>query len=231
MLSIIIPVANEAHNLRRLLPDLNKKFPEAEVIVADGGSVDGSPRVVEQFSFARLIESPRGRARQMNAGAREAKGEVLLFLHADTFLPERASEAIRSALADSQTLAGRFEFRLDNPGLVLRVIASIVNFLRSHPTWIATGDQALFVRRKIFDEMGGYPEIALMEDVEFTKALTRRGSLAYLPLPATTSARKWERDGVLWTVLLMLSLRVMHFLRVDPTKLCQLYHGYAPPAK
>ena len=231
MLSIIIPVADEAHNLRRLLPDLNKKFPEAEVIVVDGGSVDGSPRVVEQFPFARLIESARGRARQMNAGAREAKGEILLFLHADTFLPERASEAIRSALADSQTLGGRFEFRLDNPGPIFQVIASIVNFLRSRPTWMATGDQALFVRRKIFDEIGGYPEIALMEDVEFTKALTRRGSLAYLSLPATTSARKWERDGVVWTVLLMLRLRVMHFLRVDPTKLCELYHGYAPPAK
>ncbi|MFQ5656347.1 MAG: TIGR04283 family arsenosugar biosynthesis glycosyltransferase [Candidatus Methylomirabilales bacterium] len=231
MLSIIIPIANEAHNLRRLLPDLHRKFPETDIIVVDGGSVDGSPRVVEQFPFARLVVSPRGRARQMNAGAQEGKGEVLLFLHGDTLLPERASEAVRAALADPQTVGGRFEFRLDNPGFVFQIITHVTNFLRSRPTWIATGDQALFVRRKIFDEMGGYPDIALMEDVEFTKALTRRGNLACLPLPATTSARKWERDGVLWTVLLMLSLRVMHFLRVDPTKLCELYYGYAPPAK
>lgn len=229
MISIIIPTVNEAHNLRRLLPDLSKKFPGAEVIVVDGGSIDGTPQVVEQFPFARCCVSPRGRARQMNAGAQQARGEILLFLHADTFLPNGAWEAIRTALADSQVVGGRFELHLDSSRPIYQPITYLMNLLRSRPDLIATGDQALFVRRRIFTEVDGYPEIPLMEDVEFIKHLKRQGNIAYLPIPATTSTRKWEREGVLQTAVLMLAIRLLHFVRVSPARLHQLYYGYTLP--
>lgn len=227
LLSIIIPVVNEAHNLRRLLPELPQKCPGAEVIVVDGGSADDTQAVVKQFPFARLVVSRRGRARQMNAGAREARGEILLFLHADTFLPDGAPETIQAALADTRIVGGRFDVRLDSPRLIFQVITFFMN-LRSRLTSIATGDQALFVKKKIFDEMDGYPEIALMEDVEFATRLKRRGGIACLPIPVTTSVRKWERDGVLWTVLLMWTLRLLYFFGVSPSWLHQLYYGHAP---
>ena len=231
MLSIIIPAVNEAHNLRRLLPALSKSFPGVEVIVVDGGSIDGSPQVVQGFPFARFLETPRGRARQMNAGAREAQGEILLFLHADTFLPHGAFEAIRAALADPQIVGGRFAFHLDSSRPIYRPITGVMNLLRSRPDLIATGDQALFVRRKIFIEMDGYPEIPLMEDVEFIKNLKQRGSIAYLRLAATTSTRKWEREGVFQTAFLMLAIRLLHLCRVSPAKLHQLYYGYTLPGE
>lgn len=230
-LSIIIPAVNEAHNLRRLLPDLSKKFPGAEVIVVDGGSIDGSAQAVQHFAFARFLETPRGRARQMNAGAGEARGDILLFLHADTFLPPGAFEAIKAAFTDPQVVGGRFEFHLDSSRPIYRPITYVMNLLRSRPDLIATGDQALFVKRKIFIEMNGYPEIPLMEDVEFIKSLKRRGGIAHLRLAATTSTRKWEREGVLYTAGLMLALRLLHFFRVSPARLHQLYYGYTLPGE
>ncbi len=228
MLSIIIPVVDEAHNLRRLLPDLPAKCPGAEVIVVDGGSIDGTAQVVEQFPSVRFVASRRGRARQMNAGAREAGGDILLFLHADTFLPDGASEAIRDALADPGVVGGRFDIRLDSGRRIFQVIAYFIN-LRSRLTWIATGDQALFVRKTIFTEMNGFPKIPLMEDVELTKRLKRRGSIACLRLPVIASVRKWERDGVVWTILLMWTLRLLYFFGASPARLHELYYGYAPP--
>ena len=228
MLSIIIPVFNEADNVRRLLRDLPEKCPGAEVIVVDGGSTDGSREVMEQFPFARLVVSRQGRARQMNAGAREARGEIFLFLHADTILPDGASRAIEASLVESHIVAGWFDVRLDSPRPIFQAITFFMN-LRSRLTSIVTGDQALFVRKQIFGEMDGYPEIALMEDVEFTKRLKRMGSLASLPLAVTTSVRKWERDGILRTILLMWTLRLLYFFGASPSWLHQLYYGYPPP--
>jgi rSAM/selenodomain-associated transferase 2 len=229
MLSIVIPVLNEASNLERLLPDLSRKCPGAEVIVVDGGSTDGTAEVVAQYPIARLIVSPRGRSRQMNAGAREARGEILLFLHADTRLPDGSAEAIRAALADPRVVAGRFDVRLDNPRVTFRIIAFFIN-LRSRLSRIATGDQGLFLRQGIFAEMGGYPEIPLMEDVEFSKRLKRRGAIACLRLAVTASARKWEREGVIGTVLLMWVLRLLYFCGVSPSRLHRLYYGHFPPS-
>jgi rSAM/selenodomain-associated transferase 2 len=230
MLSVIIPVLNEAPNLERLLPDLPDKCPGAEVIVVDGGSTDGTLQVVERFPFARPVMSPRGRARQMNAGAHEAQGEVLLFLHADTVLPHGATEAIREALADPHIVGGRFDINLESPRLAIQVIAFFMN-LRSRLTRIATGDQAIFVRQKMFAEMGGYHDIPLMEDVEFTKRLKRRGHIACLPLRVTASVRKWEQEGLLRTVLLMWTLRLLYFFGVSPARLHLLYYGHAPSAE
>lgn len=227
MLSIIIPVLNEAPNLQRLLPILPQKCPSAEVIVVDGGSSDGTREVLQQFPLARLVASTRGRARQMNAGAREARGEILLFLHADTFLPDGAEQAILMALGDPRIAGGRFDVRFDSSRVIFQAIAFLMNF-RSRLTWIATGDQALFVRQTIFAEMGGYPDIPLMEDVEFSKNLRRHGGIACLRLPVTASPRKWEREGVVRTVLLMWTLRLLYFFGASPARLHRFYYGHPP---
>ncbi len=226
-LSVIIPVLNEGAHVERLLRDLPEKCPRAEVIVVDGGSTDGTLQVVERFPFARPVVSQRGRARQMNTGAQEAQAEILLFVHADTVLPYGASEAIRDAMADPRTVGGRFDINLESPRLALQVIAFFMN-LRSRLTRISTGDQAIFVRQKIFAEMGGYPNIPLMEDVEFTKRLKRRGRIACLPLPVTASVRKWEQEGVVRTVVLMWTVRLLYFFGMSPSRLHRFYYGHPP---
>jgi rSAM/selenodomain-associated transferase 2 len=223
-LSIIVPVLEEAENLERLLPHLLERCPGAEVIVVDGGSTDRSAQVVAASPHARRLASERGRARQMNAGARAARGDVLLFLHADTLLPEGAAPAIARVLGDPAVVGGRFDVRFANPRRAFRVIAAFMNW-RSRLTGIATGDQAIFVRRDAFEALGGYPDIPLMEDVEFSARLRRRGRIACLRSRVITSARKWEREGVVRTVLLMWALRLLHFLRVDPARLHRWYYG------
>jgi rSAM/selenodomain-associated transferase 2 len=160
----------------------------------------------------------------MNAGVAAAHGDVLLFLHADTALPDGAGRAIRAALADPAVVAGRFDVRLDSRRPLLRVVAWMMN-RRSRLTGISTGDQAIFVRRAVFDALGGYANIPLMEDVELTRRLKRRGRLAALPLRVTTSARKWEREGAIRTIVLMWSLRLCYALGVAPARLHRWYYG------
>ncbi len=223
MLSIIIPTLNEAERLLELLLHLQAICPGAEIIVTDGGSWDGSQDVVHRFPQVRLVSSARGRARQMNAGAGAAAGEILLFLHADTRLPAGAHAAVVEALADPAVVGGRFDVRFDNPRLVFRAIASTMN-LRSRVSGIFTGDQAIFVKREVFAALGGYPDIPLMEDVELTRLLKRRGRLAGLRLQVTTSARKWEQEGVLRTVLLMWTLRLLHLMGAPPDRLHRMYY-------
>ena len=226
-LSIVIPALDEAPNLSRLLPDLARGCPDAEVIVVDGGSRDGTADVVARHPGARLLASERGRARQMNAGARAAAGEVLLFLHADTWLPEGAAAAIEDALADTDVVGGRFDVRFDSARAIFSLIAWFMN-TRSRLTGIATGDQAIFVRRETFEALGGYQDIPLMEDVELSRLLKRHGRLRALPLAVTTSARKWEREGALRTVLLMWALRLLYFCGVAPARLHRWYYGIPP---
>ncbi len=223
MLSIIIPVLNEADSLERLLSHLVAVCPGAEVIVADGGSSDGGAAVLHRFPGIRLVGSCRGRACQMNAGASAATGDVLLFLHADTRLPAGATAAIEEALRDARVVGGRFDVRLASERLLLRVVGGMMN-LRSRLTGISTGDQAIFVRRDVFGAMGGYAEIPLMEDVEFTGRVKRRGRLAALRLRVTTSARKWEREGILRTIALMWMLRFLYVAGVSPARLHRWYY-------
>jgi rSAM/selenodomain-associated transferase 2 len=224
MLSIVIPTLNEAAALRRLLPELSQTFPEAEAIVVDGGSTDGTQDLVRRFPRVRLIEAARGRARQMNAGARVAGGGTLLFLHADTALPPGAHGAIQDALRLPGVVGGRFDVRFDNPRPIFNLIATMMN-LRSRLTGIATGDQAIFVRRRIFERVEGYPDIPLMEDVEFSRRLKRQGRIACLRLRVITSARKWEREGALRTIALMWALRLLYWAGVAPTRLHRWYYG------
>jgi rSAM/selenodomain-associated transferase 2 len=223
-LSIVIPALDEAANLAGLLPDLARACPGAEVLVVDGGSRDGTVDVVARHPDVRLLTAARGRARQMNAGAAVAAGDALLFLHADTRLPEGAVGAIRESLGWPGVVGGRFDVRFDSARPVLRVVAWLMN-VRSRLSGICTGDQAIFVRRPDFDAVGGYPDIPLMEDIELSRRLKRCGRLHALRLRVTTSARKWEREGPLRTIALMWALRLLHFCGVDPARLHRWYYG------
>lgn len=228
LLSVIIPALNEAATLHHLLPDLATACSQAEIIVVDGGSTDNTPEVVRTFPSVRRIEASRGRASQMNAGAAFATGQIFLFLHADTVLPPGAQAAVSNALRDPGVVGGRFDVRFDNPRAAFRIIAGLMN-LRSRLSGIATGDQAIFVRKQTFDRMGGYADIPLMEDVEFTRRLKRQGRLACLRLRVTTAARKWEREGVVRTIVLMWIMRFLYAAGISPARLHRYYYD-APPA-
>jgi rSAM/selenodomain-associated transferase 2 len=223
-LSIVIPALNESANLARNLPRLLRGEPDAEVVVVDGGSEDDSRETVAGLPPVRWLVSDRGRARQMNAGALATRGDVLLFLHADTVLPDGASAAIREALIDPAVIGGRFDVCLDSPRLLLAIVGWMMN-QRSRLTRISTGDQAIFVRRATFEAVGGFADIPLMEDIDFTRRVKRQGRMAALRLRVTTSARKWEREGVVRTIVLMWTLRLLYALGVSPTRLHRWYYG------
>jgi len=227
MLSIIIPVLDEAENLARLLPEITRQCAEAEIIVVDGGSVDRTVDVARACPWVRYLSSERGRARQMNTGARAALGDVFLFLHADTALPGEAPAAIAEALADPGVAGGRFDVRFSSDRWPFRVIAAFMNS-RSRVTRIATGDQAMFVRRRLFETLGGFPDIPLMEDIELSRRLKRVGRVSCLRLKVCTSSRKWQREGILRTVLLMWTLRLLYFCGVDPVRLHACYYRRPP---
>jgi rSAM/selenodomain-associated transferase 2 len=193
----------------------------------DGGSTDATAATAARFPGVRILVSPRGRARQMNAGARAARGEVLLFLHADTRLPEGALAAVEAAVSEPGVVAGRFDVRFDNARPVFRMIAWFMN-RRSRWSGISTGDQAMFVCREVFEAVGGYPEMPLMEDVELCRRLKRRGRIAALRLRVTTSARKWEREGAVRTIVLMWALRLLYMAGVAPARLHRWYYRREP---
>jgi rSAM/selenodomain-associated transferase 2 len=213
----VVPVLNEAAGIRAALEALAPLRARGhEVIVADGGSEDGTADLARPLCD-RVIVAPRGRALQMNAGARVAEGDVLLFLHADTVLPPDASEVISQSTANS--VWGRFDVEIEGRHPMLKVVAWSMN-LRSRLTGIATGDQAIFVRR---DAFAGFPGIPLMEDVAFSKAMKRRGAPACLRSRVRTSGRRWESRGVLRTVFLMWRLRLAYALGADPARLAEKY--------
>ena len=186
------------------------------MIVADGGSSDGTVELAAQLCD-RVVAAPRGRARQMNAAARLARGDALLFLHADSFLPERADALVLAALRTHAW--GRFDVVIDGRAPLLALIGCAMN-VRSRLSGIATGDQAIFVRRDVF---AGFPEIALMEDIAFSKRMKRLGRPACLSAKVRTSGRRWESRGVLRTVGLMWRLRLAYFLGAHPDDLARRY--------
>ncbi|HWM44521.1 MAG TPA: TIGR04283 family arsenosugar biosynthesis glycosyltransferase [Burkholderiales bacterium] len=217
-LSVVIPALNEARGIRAALEALAPLRARGhEVIVADGGSTDGTVQLASG-SCTQVLTTPRGRALQMNAAARAATGEMLLFLHADTRLPPQADELVQASLKEH--LWGRFDVEIEGRHPLLKVVACAMN-LRSRLTGIATGDQAIFVRREAFP---GFPEIALMEDVAFCKRMKRLGPPACRREKALTSGRRWEARGVLRTILLMWRLRLMYFLGADPEDLSRIYY-------
>lgn len=205
-LSIIVPVLDEADNLPALLARLVPlRACGTEIIVVDGGSRDDSPSLVARANVT-LIRSPAGRARQMNAGAARASGDALLFLHADTALPALADRIIVAALAAGPKSWGRFDVSITGRSPMLGVVAAMMN-LRSRLTGIATGDQAIFVTRKAFDAVGGFPDLPLMEDIELSRRLKRVSPPICLRQRVLTSGRRWETRGVWRTIFLMWRLR------------------------
>lgn len=222
--AVILPVRNEAGVLEAMLADLLARHDPLEVIVVDGGSCDATRAIANDFSSrypVRVLDAPTGRALQMNAGAAVAKADILLFLHADTRLPPGALERVRMAIGDRR-LWGRFDARLDGSRPAYRVIERFMNW-RSVVSGIATGDQAIFVRRDVFESLGGYAPIALMEDIELSRRLKRRGRPARIVEAVTTSVRRWERYGVARTVLRMWWLRLLFRLGVSPARLARWY--------
>jgi len=227
-LSIVMPVLDEAESLGAVLAPLAAwRAAGHELIVADGGSRDGSREIARPLCD-RLVEAPRGRASQMNAGARTASGAALLFLHADTHLPPDAPTLILAALADG-AVWGRFDVRVQGRSRLLPLVSRMIN-LRSRLTGVATGDQAMFMRRDVFERLGGFADLPLMEDVEMSKRLRVLGAPACLRGPALTSGRRWDRRGAAATILLMWRLRAEYFLGADPRRLA-LKYGYAPRDK
>lgn len=223
-LTIVVPVLNEAGRIQEALQALQPLRSRGhQVIVVDGGSVDSTCDLAASLAD-RVLATPPGRAVQMNAGAKASLGGALLFLHADTRLPEYADELIAAAL--SRHCWGRFDVKIDSPHPLLAVVGGMMN-LRSRLTGIATGDQSLFMTRPAFEAAGGFPVISLMEDVALCATLKHAGPPACLSAKVVTSARRWERHGVFATVVLMWRLRLMYFLGADPDKLAKLYAGEA----
>ena len=224
-LSIVMPVLNEAAAIEAALNALSPlRARGAEVIVVDGGSSDRTADLARPLAD-KVLSAPRGRASQMNAGAAAAAGDVLLFLHADTRLPEGADRLILDGLARARRSWGRFDVRFAEGGL-LRLVAIMMN-TRSRLTGIATGDQAVFVTRAAFERAGRFPPIALMEDVALSARLKRLSRPLCLAARVTASGRRWRQHGLMRTILLMWQLRIAFFFGRDPATLARQY-GYAP---
>ena len=221
-LSIIIPCLNEQKGIALFIHELQKLRPQCELILVDGGSGDKTVQIAEPF-VDHLIHSPCGRAQQMNAGAKKASSNVLIFLHADTFLPDDAVSQIQQALQDGYRW-GRFDIRLIGGHWFLPVISYFMN-LRSALSGITTGDQALFIDKSLFQQVGYYPNIAIMEDIALAKNLKKHEKPFRVYSCVHSSARRWVQSGVYKTILLMWCLRLQYFLGIDPKQLAQQYQG------
>jgi rSAM/selenodomain-associated transferase 2 len=224
--SVIIPVLNEEASIAASLLALAPlRTCGVEVIVVDGGSAD---RTIEKAHphADRVLQAPRGRGVQMNAGAQAARGDTLLFLHADTRLPPNADQLVVKGLERSRRQWGRFDVKIKGRSALLPIVAALMN-TRSRLSGIATGDQAMFVRRQTFLQVGGFADIPLMEDIALSRQLKRLSRPLCLSAPVLTSGRRWDEHGPLRTILLMWRLRLGFLLGAKPDALARRY-GYVP---
>ncbi|NER30019.1 MAG: glycosyltransferase family 2 protein [Symploca sp. SIO1C4] len=219
-ISIIIPVLNEASKIAETLANAYNAS-NVEVIVVDGGSQDQTIEIALSFG-AQVLSSPAGRANQMNTGALAASGEILLFLHGDTRLPTNFDTLIRQAIASPDTIAGAFELRIDSHMGGLRLIEKIVN-ARSHWFSMPYGDQAIFLQKSVFQEIGGFPNLPIMEDFELMRRLRGLGKIAIVSATVLTSGRRWQKLGVVKTTLINQLIIIGYFLGVPPKILVRCY--------
>lgn len=220
-ISIIIPALNEAANLAETLVTM-RSFSTVEVIVVDGGSTDDTVIIAESFG-AQVLLTQAGRARQMNAGAIEASGEVLLFLHADTRLPKDFDRYINSALAEPDVIAGAFRLELDGAQRGLRLIEKMANW-RSHRLQMPYGDQAIFMRTEVFHRFGGFPPMPLMEDFELVRRLRKHGRIFIAPVPVISSARRWLKLGIFKTTCINQIIIAAYLAGASPERISRWYN-------
>ncbi|MDJ0648342.1 MAG: TIGR04283 family arsenosugar biosynthesis glycosyltransferase [Xenococcaceae cyanobacterium MO_188.B19] len=220
-ISIIIPVLNEEAIIQETITRLQGNT-DVEIIVVDGGSKDKTVEIAKQWKITLVTSQKVGRGNQMNCGAAIAKGDILLFLHADTQLPPNYAQLIKETLSQPQVIAGAFELTIDSPQTSLRFIETMVNW-RSRFLSLPYGDQALFLKQKTFSKIGGFPNIPIMEDFEFVKKLKNQGKIALLPAKVITSSRRWQKLGVFKTTLINQLIILGYYLGVSPIKLRHFY--------
>lgn len=220
-LSVIVPTLNEAPAIARTLEAIRAGAPDAEIIVVDGNSTDASVEVARPRCNV-VIGGSRGRALQMNTGAARASGDALVFVHADTIVPATFARNIEAALANPEVVGGRFDVRLDDNHPLCVLIGALIS-LRSRISRTATGDQAIFARKEIFESLGGFPDMPICEDLDFARRLKRAGRVVCLRSKVITSARRWRKGGIMRTVLRMWTIRALYLAGVSPVRLARMY--------
>ena len=222
MISVIIPTLNEELTLEKSLISA-RNSRDVEIIVSDGGSLDKTVAIAKRLAD-KVISSPAGRGMQLNRGADASSGDILLFLHADSILPEGWDDLVRETLNDARISGGAFSFALSRGSLPFSFISFMANF-RSRFFKLPYGDQAIFVRREIFEKLGGFREILIMEDLELVKSIGRCGTVKILNLPVITSSRRWDKEGWIKTILRNQLLLFLYHLGVSPERLYRFYQA------
>lgn len=220
--SVIVPCLNEEEGISEFLDKLCAFAPD-EIIVVDGGSTDGTRPILKSRSHVKLIESNiKQRAHQMNLGAREAQGDVLLFLHADTSLPENWQTEVARVMSNTSNVGGAFSLDFDGSHWILSIIKIVTKW---NLPWLTFGDHAMFFRKEVFDDLGGYPEMPILEDLELQLRARRIGRMSRIKSPVRTSARRFFTNGVIKQSLIDLVILTGYYVGVSPTRLARIYYA------